>query len=212
MEVLPRPAPLRTDDAQGRSCVVGGGRLRKRGVAARPGNGHTGPTYQPRSPIGFSANLAPVPDPSRNATPNAPLRSALPWFAAVVVVLAAAVTGGLLLAYVVAGGRTDDDGGVGAASSTPRRTAVVTVAPTRTGPATVAPQSDQPRRTPTPEPVVTPGATPFLHTVGRGESLTYIAGLYCVTVEELIELNEIANPNRIQVGQELQIPGTGCRP
>ena len=53
-------------------------------------------------------------------------------------------------------------------------------------------------------------ASPFEHTIARGESLTYIAGLYCTTVEEILELNGIANPNRIQVDQVILIPGGGC--
>ena len=147
-----------------------------------------------------------MPDP----TPNAPLRNALPWFAAAFVVVCAAITGGLLLAYFVAGGRSADDPGVGAASPTPRRTIAVSLAPPPSEVPTEAP-SEQPRRTPTPVPVVTPERSPLVHIIARGESLSYIAGVYCVTIDELIELNGIENPNRIQVDQELLIPGTACQ-
>ena len=46
--------------------------------------------------------------------------------------------------------------------------------------------------------------------MARGEFLSYIAGLYCTTVEDILALNEIANPNRIQPGDVLQVPGGGC--
>jgi hypothetical protein len=58
--------------------------------------------------------------------------------------------------------------------------------------------------------VITPEPSPFEHEIARGESLTYIAGLYCTTIQEIADLNGITNPNRIQVGQILLIPGGGC--
>ncbi len=51
-----------------------------------------------------------------------------------------------------------------------------------------------------------PSATPFLHTVARGETLGIIAARYNVSVSELVRLNNIANPDRIEVGQQLIIP------
>jgi LysM repeat protein len=44
------------------------------------------------------------------------------------------------------------------------------------------------------------------HVVRSGESLLAIALRYGVTVEEIIAINEIDNPNAIYVGQELIIP------
>lgn len=125
---------------------------------------------------------------------------------ATAVVLAIAVTIGFIVAYLVASGRAVDAPGVGLASPTPR---MVSPAPGQTPDATPAP-TIQPRRTPTPVPVVTPEPSPFVHVVARLETLRYIAGLYCTTVEAIMEINDIANPNRIQVGQELLIPGGGC--
>jgi LysM repeat protein len=58
--------------------------------------------------------------------------------------------------------------------------------------------------------VPTPEPTPIEHVVERGEFLSYIAGLYCTTVEDILALNEIQNPNRIQPGDVLLIPGGGC--
>jgi LysM repeat protein len=132
-------------------------------------------------------------------------RAALPWVAATVVVLAAAVAAGFLVAYLVASGRAVDPGSA-VNEPTPRRSALASQ-----GAGSSAAQSgvptEQPRRTPgapTPEP------TPIEHLVSRGEFLSYIAGLYCTTVDEILALNEIQNPNRIQPGDVLVIPGGGC--
>ncbi len=48
-------------------------------------------------------------------------------------------------------------------------------------------------------------AAPILHKVQRGEILSQIAGQYGVTVEAVMQANGISNPNRIIVGEELQI-------
>ncbi|MGI8928259.1 MAG: LysM peptidoglycan-binding domain-containing protein [Candidatus Limnocylindrales bacterium] len=142
-------------------------------------------------------------------SPNALARAALPWVVATVVVLAVAVTTGFVVAYLVASGRAVDAPGAGLASATPRNTTVVSLAPGQTPDSTPA-ATIQPRRTPTPAPVITPEPSPFIHVIARGENLRYIAGLYCTTVDAILEINDIANPNRIQVGQELLIPGSGC--
>ena len=126
------------------------------------------------------------------------------------VVLALAVTAGFLAAFLLASGRAVDAPSA-AASPTPRRTPITSIAPGETLQPTGLP-TQQPRRTPTPAPVFTPEPSPFPHTISRGESLTYIAGLYCTTVDAISELNGIINPNRIQVGQEILIPGGGCVP
>ena len=127
---------------------------------------------------------------------------------AAVVVLALAVTAGFVVAYLVASGRAVDAPSA-LASRTPRHTTGTSLAPGET-PQPTTQGTNQPRRTPTPAPVITPEATPFEHTIARGESLIYIAGLYCTTVDEILVLNDIANPNRIQVGQVILIPGGGC--
>lgn len=136
------------------------------------------------------------------------LRFALPWVLASLIVLAVAVTAGFVTAYLVAQGRAVQPPDFGLASPTAHRTPSVTLAPGETaqptGEATI-----QPRRTPTPAPQITPESTPFVHVVARGEYLTYIAGLYCVDVSEIIALNNIPNPNQIRVGTELLIPGSG---
>ncbi len=48
-------------------------------------------------------------------------------------------------------------------------------------------------------------AAPIVHTIQRGEILSQIAGQYGVTVEAVMQANGISNPNRIVVGEELNI-------
>lgn len=45
----------------------------------------------------------------------------------------------------------------------------------------------------------------LLHVVGRGETLWSIARSYGVTVDHLVRLNELSDPNRLVVGQKLVI-------
>ena len=45
-----------------------------------------------------------------------------------------------------------------------------------------------------------------LYIVRRGNTLTQIAREYGVTIESIVELNDIANPNLIYVGETLRIP------
>ncbi len=47
--------------------------------------------------------------------------------------------------------------------------------------------------------------TPTTHVVQPGESLTAIAQQYDITVDQLLQSNNIANPNRIERGQELTV-------
>ncbi|MFN3332899.1 MAG: LysM peptidoglycan-binding domain-containing protein [Caldilinea sp.] len=58
-----------------------------------------------------------------------------------------------------------------------------------------------------PEPDPTPTPEPFRHTVKANETLSIIAAQYGVNPNRLIELNNILNPDALQVGQELLIPG-----
>ncbi len=52
---------------------------------------------------------------------------------------------------------------------------------------------------------------PTLHTVMRGETLAVIAKQYQVDIDELVEWNHLASPDRIEVGQELSV-GNGEKP
>lgn len=57
------------------------------------------------------------------------------------------------------------------------------------------------------EEIVNPliAGTPISHIVQPGDSLTIIANQYGITVNEILQANNIANPNHIERGQELQI-------
>ena len=45
----------------------------------------------------------------------------------------------------------------------------------------------------------------LFHTVQRGEYLGQIAELYSVTIDQILQANNIANPNTVYPGQDLQI-------
>lgn len=133
---------------------------------------------------------------------------AVGWLIATVVVLVLAVAGGLLTAWVVANMRAVPAPVAGASPTAAiRASAGASVSP---GPS--AQQTSGPRRTPTPGPTVLVTPEPFVHVVGRGESIIYIAQLYRVFVDDIIALNNLRDANRLQVGQELLIPGYGVQP
>ena len=46
----------------------------------------------------------------------------------------------------------------------------------------------------------------FVYTIQRGDTLSRIAAKYGTTVNTLVELNNIANKNRIYAGHKLLIP------
>jgi LysM repeat protein len=47
------------------------------------------------------------------------------------------------------------------------------------------------------------------HIVASGESLSVIAGMYDVTVGQLVDVNDVTDPDVIFPGQELHVPGGG---
>jgi LysM repeat protein len=47
---------------------------------------------------------------------------------------------------------------------------------------------------------------PATYTVKSGDTLSGIASVYGTTWQELAELNNIDDPRRLRVGQELQLP------
>lgn len=51
-----------------------------------------------------------------------------------------------------------------------------------------------------------PPPEPVVHIVQRGENLTLIARRYGVTVEAIMNANNLTNPNRIEAGMRLEIP------
>lgn len=65
--------------------------------------------------------------------------------------------------------------------------------------------------TPVPSPTLPPGAMPTLppvtYTVKTGDTLSGIADLFGVTVDDIVRANNIADPNSLALGQVLIIPG-----
>jgi len=66
----------------------------------------------------------------------------------------------------------------------------------------------------TPLPTATPTATPtpVIHVVVKGDNLLAISYQYGVSLEALIEANEIENPRLLSIGQRLLIPREGDGP
>lgn len=95
---------------------------------------------------------------------------------------------------------------------TPTRTPIPTFTPTGTPQPTpilmpTRPTTATPTTTFTPiAPTATPAQAIRTHKVQPGETLASIAKEYNVTVEAIVELNDLSNPNVIEVGYELQIP------
>ena len=68
--------------------------------------------------------------------------------------------------------------------------------------------SPTPTPTPTPEPTPTPtpDPTPATHQVRPGETLSGIAALYEVSIEAIVELNNITNRDNLAAGLRLRLP------
>jgi LysM repeat protein len=90
--------------------------------------------------------------------------------------------------------------------------AVPTLAWTPPGGETATPDLAQPSPTitPTPTPTRIQFSGVITHTVKTGETLGIIAGMYGVTVEDIMALNHLDDPNLVEIGQKLriQIPPT----
>ena len=52
-----------------------------------------------------------------------------------------------------------------------------------------------------------PASSGNTHVVAKGETLTSIARMHKVSIEELQKLNHIENDRKLQIGQTLVIPG-----
>jgi len=57
-----------------------------------------------------------------------------------------------------------------------------------------------------PPPTATPAAQILSHVIQRGESLTGIALQYGITIQAIVEANNLRNPDLIYIGQKLIIP------
>lgn len=97
---------------------------------------------------------------------------------------------------------------------TPTNTASPTLLPTRTFTATSIPPTATPSATFTPAPLpgtVTPTGCPMpegwvTYAIRRGDTLFGLARQLGITLDELITLNCILNPNRLLVGQVIYVP------
>ena len=132
--------------------------------------------------------------------------SPLAWLIGGLLLIALAAITGLGAAQLVSTGQavpTVDPSRLATPGSDPRPTTTTTAGPTATSRASSTP-TIAPTTTTVPSP--TSGATPRTHVVARGQTLSVIAALYGTTVEAIVELNQLENPDRIQVGQVLLIP------
>jgi LysM repeat protein len=66
--------------------------------------------------------------------------------------------------------------------------------------------------TPLPTPTHTATPTPVIHVVVRGDNLLSLSNEYDVSLQALIEANEIDNPRYLSIGQRLVIPREGQGP
>jgi LysM repeat protein len=102
---------------------------------------------------------------------------------------------------------------VGSGAQTPTPTSSATSTPTST--ATPTPTSTSTTPTPTSAaPTATPTCTPspggtVIYVVRTGDTMYSIARRYGTTVQAIAQLNNIANPRYIRVGQQLIIPRPG---
>jgi len=84
----------------------------------------------------------------------------------------------------------------------------------QTAVAEVTPVAQLPSPVPTNPPVsptLPPSPTPDyqVHRVESGETLGQIATAYDLTIEELLEVNDLADPNTLEIGQVIYIPPEG---
>jgi len=99
------------------------------------------------------------------------------------------------------------------------------ITPVATVEATSLPLTNDPTSTPSPTPrptAVAPQVTPSptlsstaelsFHVVQAGETLTVIARAHDVSVEELVLINELADPDLVYVGQKLVLPRSAAAP
>jgi LysM repeat protein len=117
---------------------------------------------------------------------------------------------GVVLALVMAFSGCSADirnrGGKGAASPVASPTATIPALPIVTPTVVVPGASPPPGATLPPTP---PDQNPATYVVTADDTLYAIALRFDVSLEALIELNGLTDPNDIQVGQELKIPPRG---
>jgi len=129
----------------------------------------------------------------------------LPWVFGAIILLTIAILAGYGAAYLVANMQhVPVPPGALVPTQTPSRTPAVTSPVAATPTPIGSPTATRPPLVT--RPPQTPAGTPRVHTVARGEFLSLIAELYDVDPQDIIDLNDIENPNRIFPGQVLLIP------
>ena len=108
-----------------------------------------------------------------------------------------ALLGLALVVVLFAAGIIGTSPGEAVGGATPTAAPTVTATPV---------EEETPTPEPSEEPTATPRATQQLHVVQRGETVTKIAKQYGVTVQQIVDANDLDNPSQISVGQELIIP------
>jgi LysM repeat protein len=135
----------------------------------------------------------------------------LPWVAAGALLFGIAAVAGFGAAYLVTSANavpTVDPSRL----PTPSPRPTPTPGPSTPAPSATATPSASPTGTLTPGPVpsesatVRPSPTPIRYVVKRGDTLSEIAAQFGVSVDAIVELNHLDNPNRIEAGQVLLIP------
>lgn len=150
-----------------------------------------------------------------SSPPQNPWPAVLPWLIAGVALFTVAAVGGFGAAYLLSSGQA-------VATVDPARLPTPTPAPTPTpGPATPTPATPAATATttgPSAPPSTTPAASasptepsgpspsPISYVVQRGDRLANIADQFGVTVEAIVQFNNLDNPDHIEVGQVLLIP------
>ena len=81
-----------------------------------------------------------------------------------------------------------------------------TPVPTATVPVVVISPTPTPTVPPTPTPTPPPTPTPKTHNVRAGNTLSEIATFYGVSMDAILGLNNIPDPNNLQIGQVLILP------
>ena len=73
----------------------------------------------------------------------------------------------------------------------------------------VMPAPEPPPAPPLPPPVPTPPPEPAakIYTVKQGDTLSLIAKRFNVSAKDIMKMNNIANANKIRIGQKLSLPG-----
>lgn len=125
-----------------------------------------------------------------------------------VVLLVAAIAIGLLLGTRLGaeiGGRPSGSALPGAGGPSPSGTVVPATAPAAVpAPSNAAQSTPTGRSAPSASPI--PGSRPLIYVVKRGETLSSIAPRFGLSIEALLEANEITDRDLILTGQRLVIP------